>query len=877
MHGSHCYACGSSSPTTGRLRAALALIRDVRWLACAATLALCSNAAGAPLAYPTTATPFVTSPTAGTAAQASVAISPNLSQPIILATATSPIAPADSVNVPGFAQPQILVTDHPVPAPATCDWRTKKADSTTDKKTDSTSDKKTNSTSDKDGKSDSQSGWSILWRQATGMNTSSAIKPAAARVANSPSQTVAQSSKPADASAKPKVQLLPAVPPPQGLLPSVATTSANSAAANQPGVTSAGKELSPAKSNSVAAGPQSQGPAKQASYDSLASQLGLAGSSDVNTEVQHSTKSSTDVSSSARTQPSQAAESTSNTGPSNSGQGGLMSQLLGESNLRQSRDSGGAPDNRRRQAQATNTYPQTASDQQSATNSPEASSPPPKGFWGSLAQPFTMQTNDAPIRRPSASHAAATPSTTEQADDDVAESESVPQLLAPFYHTNGSPQPGHNESSVAKARSTHHGPDLEQSVRSSKLTQQLAMTTGDKPKSKTSDVADVALHSEHDGWDAGWTQTDPNLAPFRTIAYLQEPMPTPSEGAPEPEKINLPGEENASQGDQTEKTGGEAGEGGQAKKKADNLETADKLGPKPEDRSLDFLRTETVLLKPGKYQFDIGFSYQIQERNFPILFRTVDPTNPVDDAHFLTTDGQTVGLVADEARFKTREFLVPMQLRYGLYKRVQLFLAAPVGWSNTEVDLSGRDEFKNDGGIGDINFGATVQLQEAEADCPYVVGTGFVTAPSGGDPFTGAALFSPSAPSLGNGFWKLNGNLLFIQPLDPVTFFYGAGIRGSFEHEYIGANFEPGLEYTYTFGLGFAINEKVTLSSQLFGEYQSRLQVNGVGLEGSSQEPIALQLAATIARPCDRLVEPFISFGLTEDAVAANFGITWTY
>ena len=49
----------------------------------------------------------------------------------------------------------------------------------------------------------------------------------------------------------------------------------------------------------------------------------------------------------------------------------------------------------------------------------------------------------------------------------------------------------------------------------------------------------------------------------------------------------------------------------------------------------------------------------------------------------------------------------------------------------------------------------------------------------------------------------------------------------------------------YTFGLGFAINEKVTLSAQMFGEYQSRLQVNGTGIEGSSQEVIRIRKAAT--------------------------------
>ena len=312
-------------------------------------------------------------------------------------------------------------------------------------------------------------------------------------------------------------------------------------------------------------------------------------------------------------------------------------------------------------------------------------------------------------------------------------------------------------------------------------------------------------------------------------------------------------------------------------KKKDKLATADKLGEKPVDNSLEFLRAETVLLKPGKYQFDIGIQYQIQERNFPILFIARDAAPVVSGTHFAATDGSTNQFIVDQAHFKQRELTVPMQLRYGLFDKVQVFLGAPVGWSNTEVDLTNRDEFKNDGGLGDIYWGATIQFAAAEADCPYVIGTFVATAPSGGDPFTTAAAFSPNGPSLGNGFWQLAGNLLFIQPLDPVTFFYGAGIRGSFEHEYIGVNFEPGLEYNYTFGLGFAINEKVTLSTQLFGEYQSRLQANGQGLEGSTQEPISLQFAATIARPCERYVEPFIGFGLTEDAVAANFGITWTY
>ena len=77
--------------------------------------------------------------------------------------------------------------------------------------------------------------------------------------------------------------------------------------------------------------------------------------------------------------------------------------------------------------------------------------------------------------------------------------------------------------------------------------------------------------------------------------------------------------------------------------------------------------------------------------------------------------------------------------------------------------------------------------------------------------------------------------------------------------------------------MGWAINEKVTFASQLFGAFQSELRANGQPIDGSSQEPIALQLSATIARPCDHYVQPYVQFGITRDAPSVNMGITWTF
>jgi hypothetical protein len=40
---------------------------------------------------------------------------------------------------------------------------------------------------------------------------------------------------------------------------------------------------------------------------------------------------------------------------------------------------------------------------------------------------------------------------------------------------------------------------------------------------------------------------------------------------------------------------------------------------------------------------------------------------------------------------------------------------------------------------------------------------------------------------------------------------------------------------------------------------------------------MSIRFSATISQPCDRLVEPFVEFGITDDAVSSFIGVTWTF
>jgi hypothetical protein len=417
----------------------------------------------------------------------------------------------------------------------------------------------------------------------------------------------------------------------------------------------------------------------------------------------------------------------------------------------------------------------------------------------------------------------------------IAESAVGSFLLEPFYATNSNPPRTSGGAPYPTAAASGAERDLRDIVRNSSLVTQLAPAS-EKAVRRLPNIDTI---------------TRPETT--KLVAYLQENAPQPDDlNINEQGQLQLVPEPAAAD----ESAGDEDGEG-----EGDSLAEADQLGEEPEDNSLEFLRAETVLLKPGDSQCDVGLNYLLTETEFPILL--------ADDM------GAIVGV--DEIGFRIRELTLPIEYRMGLLPRVQGFIGAPVGWSNTQLALDTFEAFQNDGGFGDINFGLTMQFAEATANKPYVIGTLNVTAPTGGDPFTSAVGLAPTAPSLGQGFWSINGTLLCIKPYDPIVFFYGIGMERFFPHEYVGLEIEPGAQYTYNFGVGFAVNERVTLSTRFNGAYTEELEVDGQRRFGTNAEPMTIRFSATISQPCDRLVEPFVEFGITDDAISSFIGVTWTF
>ena len=109
---------------------------------------------------------------------------------------------------------------------------------------------------------------------------------------------------------------------------------------------------------------------------------------------------------------------------------------------------------------------------------------------------------------------------------------------------------------------------------------------------------------------------------------------------------------------------------------------------------------------------------------------------------------------------------------------------------------------------------------------------------------------------------------LIVQALEAAS--------GAEPDEFEGVLFSPGEQISYQFGVGFSVNDRVTLSAALLGFYITNIQMDNETVEGTNLEPLSLRFAATIARNC-RILEPYAMIGMTEAAPAFNIGIVVTF
>ena len=291
------------------------------------------------------------------------------------------------------------------------------------------------------------------------------------------------------------------------------------------------------------------------------------------------------------------------------------------------------------------------------------------------------------------------------------------------------------------------------------------------------------------------------------------------------------------------------------------------IGVPPPRPQPQFLRDTSVLLDPGEYQFEYGLSYTTNAQTTALGVNVNDNT------------------VVTSLRTLTRTATIPTEMRVGFRNDIQGFLSLPFGYNLQQISVANTADSSDGIGIGDLTFGLTRVLRKPQPERFTILGNFAASAPTGLAQLS--SLQQVPGVSLGSGYWTLSGGLVFIRTIDPIAAFVGLNYVKTFEATINNLDIQPGDIFSYRFGLGYAINSRVTISSSFNGAYITDLEIGGRLVPGSAREPLTVRFAATILSKGPSLVgaskgrrkttEPFIALGVTDAAPDTSFGVRWTY
>ena len=253
-------------------------------------------------------------------------------------------------------------------------------------------------------------------------------------------------------------------------------------------------------------------------------------------------------------------------------------------------------------------------------------------------------------------------------------------------------------------------------------------------------------------------------------------------------------------------------------------------------RAMDlFLREQKVLIRRGEVWFELNSLYSTDTR---------------DD---FVVSGSAIGF----AKVLTRVAEASLVARYGLLNDLGVDLRVPFVYASQEINLGGTRLRKEDYGLGDVGGGLKYQVWREGPGTPDIVLSLEGRAPTGKEPL------------LGTGHWSVGATIGLVKTFDPVVLFGRVGYAASLGD---GAD-DPGDVVAYQFGIGYSLNDRVSLTTQLTGA----VVVDGANVQDTNREIISLQFSVTMRVTKHLFMEPFVAVGLTQAARDVIVGVSVPY
>jgi hypothetical protein len=257
-------------------------------------------------------------------------------------------------------------------------------------------------------------------------------------------------------------------------------------------------------------------------------------------------------------------------------------------------------------------------------------------------------------------------------------------------------------------------------------------------------------------------------------------------------------------------------------------------------RAMDiFLRAQKVLIRRGEVGLELDTFYSTDTRE----------------------DFVVVGGAVGRAEVRTRAAGSTLIVRYGLLNDLEADVRVPFVYADQKIDLGVTRLNLDDAGLGDVRAGLRYQVWRETAGTPDVVLSVEGKSRTGDEPL------------LGTGHWNVGGSIALVKTLDPVVFFGRLGYSATLERE--GRN--PGDEIFYQLGIGYSLNDRVSLSTQLIGAVIGHTELDDTTVRRSDLDILSLQLGVTVLVTRKLFVEPIVNFGLSEDAPDVIVGLNLVY
>jgi hypothetical protein len=279
------------------------------------------------------------------------------------------------------------------------------------------------------------------------------------------------------------------------------------------------------------------------------------------------------------------------------------------------------------------------------------------------------------------------------------------------------------------------------------------------------------------------------------------------------------------------------------------------------------LKREDIILEKKKLEIEIDVTYSNDTRK-EIINKWGSVIVEVEPEKFI----EVPILIATFQEIERNSLTIPLILRYGFIKDLEVMIRIPFIYKQEKVTIDSEVKNYKEQGLGDIDLHVQYKILQEKLSIPELIANLGVKFPTGKDRYDN---LSKDELPLGTGHWESTLGLTACKTIDPCVIFANIRYTLTWARNEYNKRIDPGDIFEYTIGLGYAINDKLTISGEVSGALIGKDKESREKITNSDANVINLLIGATYILTPKLNLELITSFGLTDDST--DFVFKWGF